>query len=845
MAHDLRYDPAVMTENTPEAISRDFCRQLYYSQGKIRRTATMHDIVMSASLAVRDRMFHRYIDTMQQLIAQDFRIVAYLSAEFLIGPQMGNNLLCLELTEAARQGLAKNGVDLDEILAHEIEPGLGNGGLGRLAACYLDSLASLDIPAMGYGIHYEFGLFSQAIVDGWQVEKADRWLRMGSPWELVRPDRAYQVGVGGRTTAYTDGHGRYCVRWEPEQVIRGIACDMPVPGYGSQLTIPLRLWRAEAVEEFDLSTYNVGNYLGAVLGKIKSENVTKVLYPVDEIESGKRLRLMQEYFFASCSLQDMLYIHTFKGKPPEAFNETFAVQLNDTHPAVAVAELMRLLVDVHGLAWETAWQTTRQTFAYTNHTLLSEALERWPVGMLGTILPRHLEIIYEINRRFLDIVRAMRPGDEALVSRLSLIDESGERYVRMAHLACVGSHAVNGVAALHTELLKSTVLADFNALWPDRIRNVTNGVTPRRWLALSNPRLAALLDESLGTEWIRKWEATSGRLAAYAGDAGFRARWREIKSANKSALAQMVKERTGLDVDPSSLFDVQVKRIHEYKRQHLNVLHIVSRYLRLKNEPHADLPPRTFIFAGKAAPSYFMAKLIIRLINGVSRALERDQATRDRLKVVFLPDFNVGLGQTIYPAADLSEQISLAGKEASGTGNMKFMMNGALTIGTLDGANVEILEAVGGDDFFLFGLSAREVAETKAGGYSPRSYLDSDPALREALELISSGFFGDGSLFRPLVDNLLYSDEYMLLADFESYRACQERVDAAWRDRDTWSARSIRNVAGSGRFSSDRAIREYCRDIWNVEPLSRLDGGMPRDCAADGAQGDADSLGGI
>ncbi|WP_051183214.1 glycogen/starch/alpha-glucan phosphorylase [Desulfocurvibacter africanus] len=824
-----------MIENTPGAISRDFCHHLYYSQGKVRRTASMYDIAMSTSLAVRDRMLHRYVATLQRLVEQDFRIVAYLSAEFLVGPQLGNNLLCLELTEAARQGLAVSGLDLDEIMGQEIEPGLGNGGLGRLAACYLDSLASLDVPAIGYGIHYEFGLFSQAIVDGWQVEKADRWLRMGSPWELVRPDMAYQVGFGGRTISYTDTHGRYCARWEPEQVIRGIACDIPIPGYRSQLTIPLRLWRAEAVEEFDLATYNMGNYMGAVLGKIESENVTKVLYPVDEMESGKRLRLRQEYFFASCSLQDMLRIHMFKGKAPQAFNETYAVQLNDTHPAIAVAELMRLLVDVHGLDWETAWETTQKTFAYTNHTLLSEALERWPVGMFGSILPRHLEIIYEINRRFLDMVRAMRPGDEGLVSRLSLIDESGERYVRMAHLACVGSHAVNGVAALHTELLKSTVLEDFHALWPERIRNVTNGVTPRRWLGLSNPRLAALLDKSLGTEWVREWEATSGRLAAYAGDAGFRARWREIKSANKSALAQVVKERTGLDVDPNSLFDVQVKRIHEYKRQHLNVLHIVSRYLRLKNEPHTDLPPRTFIFAGKAAPSYYMAKLIIRLINGVSRVLERDQATRDRLKVVFLPNFNVGLGQTIYPAADLSEQISLAGKEASGTGNMKFMMNGALTIGTLDGANVEILEAVGGEDFFLFGLSAREVAEAKAGGYSPGSCLDGDPALREALELISSGFFGDGdgSLFRPLVDNLLYSDEYMLLADFKSYRACQERVDAAWRDQDAWSARSIRNVAGSGRFSSDRAIREYCQTIWGVKPLSRLGGGIHQNCAAD------------
>ncbi|EMG37861.1 glycogen/starch/alpha-glucan phosphorylase [Desulfocurvibacter africanus PCS] len=822
-------------KTSAEVLGHDFCHHLYYSQGKIGRTASLYDIHMAASRTVRDRILHRWMNTVHHLVSDDFRVVAYLSAEFLIGPQMSNNLLCLGLTEAARQGLSNNGFDLDAVISQEIEPGLGNGGLGRLAACYLDSLASLDIPAIGYGIHYEFGLFSQAIADGWQVEQADRWLRMGSPWELLRPDMAYEVGFGGHTTAYTDGQGRYSVRWEPAQVIRGMACDLPIPGYQSQLTIPLRLWRAEAVEAFDLATYNTGDYMGAVLGKIKSENVTKVLYPVDEMEAGKRLRLMQQFFFVSCSLQDMLRIHLLKGKTPEAFNETYAVQLNDTHPAVAVAELMRLLVDTHGLAWEQAWETTRKAFAFTNHTLLPEAMERWPVGMFGKLLPRHLEIIYEINRRFLDEVRAMRTGDEDLVSRLSLIDESGERYVRMAHLACVGSHAINGVASLHTELLKSTVLKDFHALWPDKILNVTNGVTPRRWVALSNPRLAALLDESLGTEWIREWEATSSRLAAYAGDAGFRARWREIKQANKFSLAKVAKERTGMDIDPASLFDIQVKRIHEYKRQHLNVLHIVSRYLKLKNEPHADVPPRTFIFAGKAAPSYFMAKLIIRLITGVSVALEKDKATRDRLKVAFLPNFNVGLGQIIYPAANLSEQISLAGKEASGTGNMKFMMNGALTIGTLDGANVEILDAVGEQDFFLFGLDAHEVAKAKAAGYSPRGCFDNDPILREALGLISSGFFsdGDGSLFQPLVDSLLHRDEYMLLADFGSYCACQERVDAAWRDQDAWSASSIRNVAGSGRFSSDRAIREYCRNIWDVEPMASLGDEVSfRDCAA-------------
>ncbi|HUO66689.1 MAG TPA: glycogen/starch/alpha-glucan phosphorylase, partial [Gammaproteobacteria bacterium] len=695
------------------------------------------------------------------------------------------------------------------------------GGLGRLAACYLDSLAALELPAMGYGIRYEFGIFDQEIRDGWQVETSDKWLRYGNPWEIMRPEVGWYVNFGGRTEPFTDADGRARVRWLPANRVKGIACDIPVPGYRVNTCNTLRLWRSEAVESFDLREFNVGDYYGAVREKVISETLSKVLYPNDEPDAGKRLRLAQQYFFVSCSLQDMLRLLQMKGESPERFADLFAAQMNDTHPALAVAELMRLLVDEHRLEWDQAWEITQRTLAYTNHTLLPEALETWGLPLFAELLPRPLEIIYEINRRFLDGVRRAYPGGDSRVARMSLIDEGGEKRVRMANLAVVGSHKVNGVAQLHSELLKKTVLHDFAELWPDRFCNVTNGVTPRRFLKLGNPELASLLDETLGESWITDLSRLR-ELERHADDAALRERWRAVKRLNKGRLAALIVERTGIAVDPSALFDVQVKRIHEYKRQHLNVLHVIASYLRLLEEPRRAVAPRCFVFAGKAAPGYAMAKLIIRLINGVAETVNADPVVDGRLKVVFLPNFCVKNAQLVYPAADLSEQISTAGKEASGTGNMKFMMNGAVTIGTLDGANVEIREEVGADNFFVFGLTAAEVEQMQRQGYRPGDYLERDPELRAALDLIADGRFsrGDREMFRPLVDNLKTSDPFFVLADFAAYAATQERAAAAWLDRDAWTRMSIANVARSGKFSSDRSIREYATRIWTLRPVN-------------------------
>ncbi|HET8579591.1 MAG TPA: glycogen/starch/alpha-glucan phosphorylase, partial [Nitrospiraceae bacterium] len=747
--------------------------------------------------------------------------VCYLSAEFLMGPQLGNSLINLGIYDVAKEAVASLGLDLDELLAQEEEPGLGNGGLGRLAACFMDSLSTLEIPAIGYGIRYEFGIFDQEIRDGWQVELTDKWLRLGNPWELPRPEIAFDVKLGGRTESYRDEQGRSRVRWIPERVVKGVAYDTPVTGYRVPTTNLLRLWKAEACESFDFQAFNTGEYFGAVHEKVASETISKVLYPNDEPYAGKQLRLAQQYFFVSCSLQDMIRLQHITKSSLDHFHERFAVQLNDTHPSIAVAELMRLLVDEHLLDWDQAWAITQKTFAYTNHTLLPEALEKWPVPLFAGELPRHLEIIYEINRRFLDGVRNKYPGDDQRLARLSLIDESGEKYVRMAHLASVGSHAINGVAALHTDLLKKTVLHDFYELWPEKFRNVTNGVTPRRWMVLSNPKLGDLITTHIGDRWVSHLEDELRRLEPLAEDAAFQREYRKVKAENKRALAAMIKDRTGLVVDPDSLFDIQVKRLHEYKRQHLNLLHVVTLYNRLKNDPRAACTPRTVIFGGKAAPGYMMVKLIIKLINAVASVVNRDPAVSDFLKVVFFPDFNVKNGQRVYPAADLSEQISTAGKEASGTGNMKFSMNGALTIGTLDGANVEIREAVGPENFFLFGLTAEEVADLKARGYNPRSYYESNQELREALDLIGSGHFsnGDRDLFRPLVDSLLTRDDYLLLADYQAYLDCQEQVSRAYLNQKQWTRMSILNVARMGHFSSDRSIRQYCNDIWQVKPI--------------------------
>ncbi len=803
-----------------DALKRDFLDNLLYTQGKFPALATAHDYYMALAHTVRDRMLQRWISTAETYTRLGSRTVCYFSAEFLLGPHLGNNLVNLGIDAQARQAMRELGLSYEELLAQEDEPGLGNGGLGRLAACFLDSMATLEIPALGYGIRYEFGIFAQDIVDGQQVELTDKWLRFGNPWELARPEWAVEVKLGGHTHRYVDDQGRTRHQWLPAWTLLGTPYDTPILGYHNNTANTLRLWRAEASESFDLSTFNRGDYWGAVNKKVVSENITKVLYPNDEQIQGKELRLQQQYFFVACSLQDMLRIMRGQGIPLERFHEKYAVQLNDTHPAVAIAELMRLLIDEAGMDWEPAWAITRKTFAYTNHTLLPEALEQWPVALFARILPRHLEIIYEINARHLDAVRLRFLGDHERLGKLSLIDEHGERHVRMAHLACVGSHAINGVAALHTELLKADVLADFHALAPEKFSNKTNGVTPRRWIALANPRLAGLLDQSIGAGWARDLSRLR-ELEPHVEDAAFRAEWRYIKRATKEDFAGFLRRRLDIKVDPQSLFDVQVKRIHEYKRQHLNALHIIALYLRLKHSPNTDITPRTFIFGGKAAPGYHMAKLMIRLLTCVGDMVNRDPAVRDLLKVVYLPNFNVSNGQRIYPAAELSEQISTAGKEASGTGNMKFMMNGALTIGTLDGANVEIREEAGPENFFLFGLSAEEVAALKHSGYHPSDCYHSDPELKAVIDLIRDGYFsrGDRDLFKPLIDNLLHHDPYMLLADFRGYVDAQTQVGLAWRDVEHWSRMALLNIARSGKFSSDRSIQDYSEDIWKVKPV--------------------------
>ena len=808
----------IRTGVSAEEIKQAFLDNMHCALGRSERDATNQNVYHALALTVRDRLFDRTVGTIGKYGGANARRVAYLSAEYLPGPQLANNLLSLGITEAAREAMHSLGHDLDDIIAEEEEPGLGNGGLGRLASCYMDSLASVEVPAIGYGIRYEFGIFDQIIRDGWQEEITDKWLRQGNAWEIARPGINYQVKFGGRTETSYDDQGSFRLQWIPETVVQGVAYDTPVLGYAVDTCDAMRLWKAEAVESFDFASFNHGDYYRAVQDKMNSENITKVLYPNDEVAVGKELRLKQQYFFSSCSLQDMLRIHASLGGTPANFHEKWAVQLNDTHPAVAVAELMRLLVDEHLLGWEEAWSITQNTFAYTNHTLLPEALEKWSVALFGKLLPRHLEIVYEINRRFLEELQA-RKIDDATIGRLSLIDESGGRYVRMANLATVGSHAVNGVAELHSELLKETVLRDFAQLWPEKFCNVTNGVTPRRFMALSNPALSRLITQRIGEGWLQDLTRLR-RLEPLADDPEFQQQWWEVKLGNKQRLAALIAERTGIKVSPESLFDIQVKRIHEYKRQHLAALHILTLYLRLRRNPAADVPPRTFIFGGKAAPGYFMAKRIIKLINSIGEVVNNDPVVGDRLKVVFFPDYNVKNAHFIFPAANLSEQISTAGKEASGTGNMKLSLNGALTIGTLDGANVEIREEVGPENFFLFGLTTPEVAELRAGGYQPYDYYDSNEKLREVIDFIVGGELGrgDAGLFRPIIDNLLGDDPYMLMADYQSYIDAQQRVSALWRDQQAWTRMSILNSARMGRFSSDRSIRDYCERIWKITP---------------------------
>ena len=812
------------TALSADALAQSFLDNLFFVQGRSVERATVNDLYLALAHTVRDRIVERWISTLKNYQAQDVRVVCYLSAEFLTGPHLANNLINLGIYDETEQAMRQLDIDLNVLIEQEEEPGLGNGGLGRLASCFMDSLATLDIPAIGYGIRYEYGIFDQQIRDGWQVESTDHWLRLGNPWSLERPEDGFEVKLGGHTEGHTDAQGRFGVKWIPNKVVRGVPHDTPILGYKTNTVNTMRLWAAQAVESFDFETFNLGDFVGAVHNKVTSENISKILYPNDEGLQGKELRLAQQFFFVSCSLQHILSIQAAQNRPLAELHRNFAIQMNDTHPAIAVAELMRLLVDEHAMEWDAAWHVTQNTMSYTNHTLLPEALEQWSRSLFGSLLPRHLEIVEEINRRHLIDVRQKFPGDEGRVARLSLINEcggQGEKTVRMAHLASLGSHAINGVAALHTELLKTNVLNDFYALTPEKFSNKTNGVTPRRWMVLSNPRLAELLTARVGATWIRDIEKLR-RLEPMLADAEFCREWRTIKQQNKAQLSTFIRGRLGIVTDPDSIFDVLVKRLHEYKRQHLQVLHILTLFKRIQRDPSAMLIPRTFIFGGKAAPGYRMAKLIIKLIHSVGDAINSDPIVRDRMKVVFLPDFSVKLGHHVYPAADLSEQISLAGKEASGTGNMKFAMNGALTIGTLDGANIEIREEVGAENFFLFGLTAAEVQQRRQEGYNPRDIYESNANLREVIDSLTSGEFshGDRALFQPLVDSLLTTDDYMLLADYQSYIDCQDTVSQMYSNQDSWTRMSILNVARIGKFSSDRSIRDYCSDIWKAWPVS-------------------------
>jgi starch phosphorylase len=792
---------------------------LRYSRGKNPESATTYDRFTALALTVRDRLASRWVSTQSAYYDRDVKRAYYLSAEYLLGRALGNNLMNMGLLEAAQRILEEEGVDFDALLETEEDAGLGNGGLGRLAACFLESMATLGLPGFGYGIRYEFGIFAQDIVNGYQVERADEWLKFGSPWEMVRPEKAVAVRFYGRVEHAMGPDGLPVSRWVDGKTVLGVPYDVPIAGHALQVVNTLRLWQARASEEFDVRVFNDGDYERSVVEKNASEVISKVLYPNDNFLAGKELRLKQQYFFAACSIADIVRRYLKTHSDFRDFPSRVAIQLNDTHPAIAVAELMRVLVDEKQLRWEQAWEITVAVFGYTNHTLLPEALERWPVSLFERLLPRHLEIIYEINSMFLKQAAPRYPSDPAKLERLSIFEEGPEKHLRMTNLAVIGSHSVNGVAELHTELLRRTVLRDFAELYPERFNNKTNGVTPRRWLAFCNPRLAKLISSRIGDGWITDLDRLR-ELEPLADDPQFVAEFSAVKRANKERLAEYVREQQWLSLDPSAIFDVQVKRLHEYKRQLLNAIHVVSLWIRAKRDPATVVHPRAFILGGKAAPGYHNAKLIIRLVNGIAQVVNGD-ADGTKIQLVFLPNYRVSLAERIFPAADVSEQISTAGKEASGTGNMKFALNGALTLGTLDGANIEIREAVGHENFFLFGLSADEVQKRRSAGYRPREIYDSDPLLKEALDLIASGFFSpeDRGVFQPLIDSLLDSDPYFCLVDFASYARAQEQVARAYLDGNGWVRKSILNVARVGRFSSDRTIRQYAEEIWKISPV--------------------------
>ena len=805
-------------EMSVEGLKDDFSWHLRYSLAKGDTRATERDEYTAFAMAVRDRLVERWISTQEEYARQNTKRVYYMSLEFLIGRLLGNNVINLKADQLCREALKEYGIDWNSLRDYESDAGLGNGGLGRLAACYIDSMSTLNLAGMGYGLRYDYGIFRQKIVNGCQVEEPDHWLKDGYPWEMARPEYAQHVHFGGHVECRSES-GRQQWYWVPAETVQGVPYDLPIVGYDKAVN-SLRLWSAKAVDDFDLADFDKGSYVEAVEQKVLAENLTKVLYPNDNTMQGKELRLRQQYFFVACSLRDILRRFRQTNDSWDALPDKVFIQLNDTHPTLVVPELMRILIDLEGLDWDKAWDLTRRSTGYTNHTILQEALEKWPVPMMERLLPRHLQIIYEINGRFLQEISSLYPGDIAKLQRMSLIDENGERYVRMANLCVVGTSSVNGVAELHTEILKSTLFKDFYELWPEKFHNVTNGITPRRWLLKANPSLSQLISESIGDSWITRLDDLK-KLEKFSNDANFLAAMAKIKRSNKGQLANWTKKNLGIELNPDAIFDVQVKRLHEYKRQLMLAIYIVMFYNRLLNDPKYDPVPRQFIFAAKAAPGYYMAKLIIRFIHGIAGVVNSNPKTRGKLSVAFLPDYRVSLAEKIMPASEVSEQISLAGMEASGTGNMKFMMNGALTLGTYDGANVEIHREVGDENMFLFGLRTEDVAKLRPT-YVSKDWYAKDPEIKQALDMIKSNVFSllEPGLFEPILRSLLdYNDYYMLLADLRAYSDAQDRVDAAYRDAKKWNRMSLVNVARSGFFSSDRSVMEYARDIWHVSPV--------------------------
>ena len=804
------------------ALTHSLANRLEFSVGKDSQTATPHDWLNVASYVVRDRLMERWIETHRSYYEQDVKRVYYLSLEFLMGRALSNSMLSLGMHDEIEQSLHDVGVDMEEIQELEPDAGLGNGGLGRLAACFLDSLSTLQIPGYGYGIRYEYGMFAQRIENGWQVEHPDNWLRYGNPWEFPRAELLYPVKFGGQVIQVCDEKGCMRHHWVDTDEVMAMACDTPIPGYKNDTVNNLRLWAAKASRDFNLKYFNEGNYIKAVEEKNESENLSKVLYPDDTTEMGQELRLKQQYFFVSASLQDILYRHCKNHEGFTGLEDKVAIQLNDTHPAIAIPEFMRIMMDIYAMGWDEAWSMSSKIFSYTNHTLLPEALETWPIELFESVLPRHLQIIYEINQRFLNDVIHRYPGDVDKMKRMSIINEDGERSVRMANLAVVGSHKVNGVSAIHTDLMRQTIFNEFDEFFPDKIINITNGVTPRRWLNQANPELAKLISGKIDGEWLTRLDRLK-ELLPYADDEDFRREFIRVKLENKRELASLIHMNLGVNIDPASMFDVQVKRLHEYKRQLLNVLHVITRYNMIRRGETSELAPRTVIFSGKAAPGYAMAKLIIKLINDVADIINNDPAVYGLLRVVYIPNYDVSTAEDIIPAADLSEQISLAGMEASGTGNMKLALNGAITIGTQDGANIEIAEAVGEENIFTFGMDAAEVGEHWRRGYNPVDYYNEDERLREVIDMIGSGYFcsDDIKRFKPVADMLLGHDQYMVCADYADYMRAQLEADALYNDQHAWARKAIINVAMMGRFSSDKTILEYVEKVWNVSQINK------------------------